>query len=365
MKITKVSAIPFRAPRRNVWHAAFGTVAESEYAIVIIETDEGVRGVGEIATVWDRRGISQADDVNRLLAPLLTGRDPLALSDLCVRVHRALGRGSNPAKAGVDIALHDLAGRILGVPVHQLLGGKLRESMQLSFSINMADAQRMADEAAELVTAGFKTLKLKAGIDHRADLRALAAIRERIGDPITLRVDMNAAVASAKDAVRRIRDFESFGLEFVEQPLPAHDIRGMVFVREHSSLPIMADESLWDSRDALEIVKQGAADLANVYVMEAGGLREGRQAFAVLEAAGIPTMLGSMPEFGIGTAAQLHLGAVAPNLLGTSDLCGFMYHARDIVRTSPLVHDGVVHVPTGPGLGVELDDDLLDHWRIK
>ncbi len=133
MKISKVKAIPFRAPRKNVWNAAFGRVAESEYAIVLIETDEGQRGVGEIATVWDRRGISQADDVNRLLAPLILGKDPLNLNELCLAVHRALGRGSNPAKAGVDIALHDLVGRVLGLPVYQLLGGKVRDRMPLSF----------------------------------------------------------------------------------------------------------------------------------------------------------------------------------------------------------------------------------------
>jgi L-alanine-DL-glutamate epimerase-like enolase superfamily enzyme len=364
MKITSVKAIPFRARRKNVWHAAFGTVAESEYAIVIIESDEGQRGVGEIATVWHRRGISQADDVNRLLAPLLVGADPLALSELCVRVHRALGRDSNPAKAGVDIALHDLAGRILGIPVYQLLGGKLRDRMQLSFSINMASPERMAEEAAELATQGFKTLKLKAGRDHRSDLKALEAIRAKIGAAITLRVDLNAGVPGAKDAVRRIRDFESFDLEYVEQPLKGDDLSGMAFVREHSILPIMADESVWDSRDALQVVTHRAADLANIYVMESGGLREARQAFAVFEAAGIPTMLGSMPELGIGTAAQLHLGAVTPNLLETNDLCGFLYHQRDIVHTSPVVAGGVVHVPSGPGLGVELDDALLAEWAI-
>lgn len=364
MKIASVKAIPFRAPRKNVWHAAFGRIAESEYAIVIIETDEGPRGIGEIATVWDRRGISQADDVNRLLAPLLVGKDPLALTELCVAVHRALGRGSNPAKAGVDIALHDLAGCILGLPVHQLLGGKLRDRIKLSFSINMASAAEMADEADQLTGRGFKTLKLKAGIDHRADLEALEAIRKRIGDAITLRVDMNAGVTSPKEALRRIRDFECFSLEFVEQPLKGHDLAGMAFVREHSMIPIMADESVWDSRDALEVVKHGAADLVNVYVMEAGGLREARQAFAVLEAAMIPTMLGSMPEFGIGTAAQLHLGAVAPNLIDANDLCGFLYHERDIVQMSPVVDDGEVQVPMGPGLGVELDEEVLERWAI-
>jgi muconate cycloisomerase len=364
MKIKSVIAIPFKARRKNVWNAAFGQVAESEYAIVIIETDKGVRGVGEIATVWDRRGISQADDVNRLIAPLLIGKNPLALNQLCVEVHRALGRGSNPAKAGVDIALHDLVGRILDVPVYQLLGGKLRDRVKLSFSINMATPEVMAEEAAELCEKGFKTLKLKAGLDHRSDLRALEAIKERIGSDITLRVDMNAGVTSPKEALRRIRDFEPFDLEYVEQPLKGDDIEGMAFVRERAILPIMADESVWDSRDAIKVASKRAADLANIYVMEAGGLREARQGFAVFEAAGIPTMLGSMPEFGIGTAAQLHLAAVSPNLLETNDLCGFLYHERDIVHISPVVQSGEIEIPTGPGLGVDLDDELLAQWRI-
>jgi muconate cycloisomerase len=228
----------------------------------------------------------------------------------------------------------------------------------------MAPAEVMAAEAEDLCAQGFRTLKLKAGLDHRADLRALEAIRTRIGEDITLRIDMNAGVTSPKDAVRRIRDFEPFRPEFVEQPVKGHDIAGMAFVREHSTIPIMADESVWDGRDALAVVTHGAADLANIYVMEAGGLREARQAFAVFEAAAIPTMLGSMPEFGIGTAAQLHLGAVAPNLMATNDLCGFMYHRQDIVRESPRVRDGEVFVPTGPGLGVELDDELLARWAV-
>jgi len=299
-----------------------------------------------------------------VVAPLLIGKDPRALNELCIATHRALGRDSNPAKAGVDIALHDLAGRILGIPVHQLLGGKLRDRMQLSFSINMGSADAMAAEAVELCAQGFRTLKLKAGLDHRADLRALEAIRARIGEEITLRIDMNAGVTSPKEAMRRIRDFEAFRPEFVEQPVKGHDIAGMAFVRERSNIPIMADESVWDSRDALAVVTRGAADLANIYVMEAGGLREGRQAFAVFEAAAMPTMLGSMPEFGIGTAAQLHLAAVAPNLMATNDLCGFMYHRHDIVHQSPRVHDGEVFVPPGPGLGVELDDELLARWAV-
>lgn len=364
MKITSVRAIPFKAPRKVPWRAAFGHVAESEYAIIIVETDQGVHGIGEIATVWDRRGISQADDVSRLLAPLLIGKNPLNLNELCLAIHARLGRGSNPAKAGVDIALHDLAGKLLNIPVHQLLGGKLRDKVKLSYSINMASAEEMAEDAARLVAEGFRTLKLKAGLDHRADLRALEKIRAKIGPEIALRIDMNAGVSSPKEAVRRIRDFERFDIEFVEQPVKGPDLDGMAFVREHSTLPIMADESVWESKDALAVVKTGAADLANIYVMEAGGLREARQAFAIFEAASIPTMLGSMPEFGIGTAAQLHLAATAPNLVETNDLCGFLYHERDIVQSSLKVENGVVHLPEGPGLGVTLDERLLDKWKM-
>lgn len=364
MKITSVEAFAFRAPRRRPWHAAFGTVRESEYAVVFIGSDEGLTGVGEIATVWDRRGVSQAQDVNRLLAPLLIGKDPLRLNELCVTIHRALGRGSNPAKAGVDIALHDLVGKTLGVPVHQLLGGKLRDRVALSFSVSMGPAEQMAEEAAALVAAGFKTLKLKAGLDHRVDLAAFEGIRERVGPGITLRVDMNAGVASPKEALRRVRDYESFALEFVEQPLRGSDIAGMAFVRERTSIPIMADESVWDSADALAVVNAGAADLANIYVMEAGGLREARQAFAVCEAAGLAAMVGSMPEFGVGTAAQLHLGVTVPNLIEANDLCGFLYHQEDLLETPLQVDDGTIALPEGPGLGVTIDESRLRRWRI-
>lgn len=364
MKITSVEAFAFRAPRRRPWHAAFGTVVESEYAVVFVQTDDGLTGVGEIATVWDRRGVSQARDVNQLLAPLLIGKDPLRLNELAVLLQRALGKGSNPAKAGVEIALHDLVGKALGVPVHQLLGGRLRDRVALSFSVSMGPPEQMADEAAALVAAGFKTLKLKAGLDHKVDLAAVERVRAQVGSEITLRIDMNAGVESPKDALRRVRDYENHEVEFIEQPVRAPDLPGMAFVRERTSVSIMADESIWDSADALAVVKAGAADLANIYVMEAGGLREARQAFAICEAAGLPAMVGSMPEFGVGTAAQLHLAATIPNLMEANDVCGFLYHQEDLLETPLHVADGMITVPDGPGLGVTIDPERLKRWRL-
>jgi L-alanine-DL-glutamate epimerase-like enolase superfamily enzyme len=181
---------------------------------------------------------------------------------------------------------------------------------------------------------------------------------------VALRIDMNAGVASPKEALRRVHDYEGLDVEFVEQPVRAADLAGMAFVRKRTTVPIMADESLWDSADALAVVRAEAADLANVYVMEAGGLREARQAFAVCEAAGLPGMVGSMPEYGIGTAAQLHLGVTVPNLIDANDLCGFLYHQEDFLETPLSVADGTIGVPEGPGLGVSLDRARLERWRI-
>jgi muconate cycloisomerase len=286
------------------------------------------------------------------------------LNELCTLIRGALGRDGNPAKAGVDIALHDLVGKALNVPVHQLLGGRLRERCGLSVSLNMAPPEEMAAEAVDYLAQGFGTLKLKAGLDQRHDLAALEAIRGRIGADVPLRVDINAGWSMAKEGLRWVRQFERFGLEFVEQPAKAHDIEGLAFIRERSPVPIMADESVWTAADALAVIRRGAADLINIYVMEAGGLREAKLAAGVCEAAGMPVMLGSMPEFGIGTAAQLHLGVTLPNLIEANDLCGFLYHREDVIEPTLVVENGTIEPPPGPGLGVTVARDRLERWRV-
>ncbi len=372
MKITDVKAIPFRAPRSQVYRTASGEILQSEYAMVFVETDEGVSGVGEVAAVWDRKGVSQADDVNRILAPVLVGKDPLRLNELAVLMNRTLGKGSNPAKAGVDIPLHDLVGTALGVPVCQLLGGRLRERIPLSAWIGISarygfpvkDLGLMVEEAEDWVSRGFRTLKVKVGLDHRHDLEAIRQIREQVGPTVTLRADVNGAWAGAKEALRRVQAYEPFDLEFLEQPLPGHDLEGMTFVRERSAIPIMADESVWDSADALAVIRRGAADLINISVMEAGGLRAARHAFAVCEAAGMLAMIGSMPEFGVGTAAQIHLALTVPNLITANDACGFLYHKEDILEAPLAIERGEILAPTGRGLGVAIDMTRFKAWRV-
>ena len=363
MKITAVKAIPLRVPRPQPFTSSLGVSPASENAVVEIHTDEGLVGLGEASSIWDRKGQGEADDINGLLAQALVGQDPFRINDIQALMNRLLHRAL-PAKAGVEMALYDLMGKALNTPVYNLLGGQVRDRVLLSHSLSMGSVEQVTEQAARLAALGYKTLKLKVGRDPRADVQAMDALRRQLGTDFILRVDANMGWPSAKEAVRHIRELEPFGLELVEQPLQAADLEGLRFVREQVSVPIMVDESVWTPADALACIRCGAADVFNVYVAEAGGLGPAAQIFALAEAARLTCIIGSMPELGIGTAAQAHLAFAMRNLGYASDVNGVVYHCGDIVREKLRIEDGYLYPPGGPGLGVTLDPDKLEKYRI-
>lgn len=364
MKIRSIEAIPVRVPRAHVSRSAFGTRTATNAGIVRLETDEGITGWGEISLVWWREGAGLCPAVRDLLAPALVGEDVADVSRLSRRMEALLpGRTDAPARAGIEMAMLDVVGKAAGVPVHTLLGGRFRETVPLSFSIHMDTPTRMADAAADLTQQGFRTLKVKLGRPWHEDLEALNAVRERIGPAVRLRVDVNEAWSSVAEAVRRIRQLVSFDVELVEQPLAAADLAGLAELRARSDVPIAADESVWTPGDAWEVLTRRAADVINVYVSEAGGLLPARQMLGMAALTGVRTWVGSMPELGVGTAANVHLGAAAPELDLDSDACGFLYHDGDVLAAPLTVRDGAILVPDGPGLGIEVDPSELDRRR--
>ena len=143
------------------------------------------------------------------------------------------------------------------------------------------------------------------------------------------------------------------------------DLDGLCFVREHVDVPIMADESVWTPDDALACIRARAVDVFNVYVSEAGGLGPAARIFAIADAARLPCIVGSMPELGIGTAAQAHLAFAMRNLGYASDVNGFIYQSDDIIVEKLRIEDGYLYPPVGPGLGVTLDPDKVEKYRIE
>ena len=167
------------------------------------------------------------------------------------------------------------------------------------------------------------------------------------------------AMASAKEAIRLVERIMDFDPEMLEQPMPAHDLPAMAEIRRSVSLPIMADESVASPLTAMEVIRREAADVLNVYVVESGGIQNAARIFTLAEQAGLGCMIGSMPELGIGTAAQIHLGIAMPNLDFDSDACGSLYQEEDLLATPLRLDQGFAYAPEGPGLGVALDPIAL------
>ena len=363
MKITDVQAIPIEIPTSGL-KSALGVKPTLQYGVVVVSTDDEVEGFGEISMIWDGNGFLQCHFVNEIFRPALLGEDPTAINRCLRMLDTRIERGW-PARAAVEMALFDIAGKVLNTPVYNLLGGRARESIVLSHSIAIDLPADMARVAARYVEDGFSCVKVKVGLDPDDDVRAVAEIREAIGPETVLRVDANMGWRTAKDAIRAIRRMEPYNLHSVEQPIPPGDLAALRLIRESVDVPIMVDESVWGPRDAFEVLSAGAADMINVYVAESGGLTNASLIFRMAEAVGVPCLIGAMPELGIGTAAAVHLGVAMTNLNDPCDACGVIYHIAEITNERLDVHDGRIWPPSAPGLGVTLDRKALERYRAR
>lgn len=360
MKITNIQAIPVSMPSRNN-KTSLGVFHTYEYAVVIVSTDQGIDGVGEISMLWDGANRTQCGFVDGYFRDRLIGQDPRQIN-LCLRRMDTLVEGAWPARAAIEMALFDIAGKALNTPVYQLLGGKVRESIVLSRSIVMEAPAQMAASAAKFVEEGFRCVKVKVGLDSEHDIQAVAAIRQAVGDKVLLRIDANMGWRTAKEAIRTIKRLEPYVIHSVEQPLPRAELEEIRLVRTSVDTPIMLDESIWGPREAWNALRAGAADILNIYVAESGGLTNSALIFRMAETAGIPCVIGAMPELGIGTAAAVHLGVAMTNLTDPCDACGVIYQPADVVSERFKVVNGEIWPLEGPGLGVTLDPEALKHY---
>jgi len=360
-RITRVTATPVLVSRVAPFRSALGLSKRSGFGIVRVETDAGLTGIGEISMIWNGDGPAYCPMVNERLGPAVEGLSPLQITRAIQRMDDAVqfSRAANPAKAAVEMALYDIAGRALDVPVHDLLGGRVRDAIVLSMSISIAEIPQMVEQARDYVSRGFRGVKVKVGLDPGHDVAAVRAVRDAVGAEVIVRVDANMGWPSPREALGVIQALAPSRIHSVEQPLAADRLEDLAWLRDRSPVPIMVDESVWGPEDALRVIRAGAADILNVYVSEAGGLRNSMRIFEMAHAAGVPCTIGSMPELGIGTAAATHLAVAAPALLDPSDVCGVLYNAESLVRETFDIADGCIRPPRAAGLGVTLDEARL------
>ncbi|GAA1558174.1 enolase C-terminal domain-like protein [Actinomadura kijaniata] len=355
-RIAAVGTRVVRAPYRRPFQISSGTTAELVSLVVEVETAGGARGVGETTPMTAYTGETLAGidaAIREHLAPALVGRDPLDRAGAHLAMDAAL-RGQHVAKAGLDIALHDLAGRLAGWPVHALLGGRVRDRVPIAWVVGLGTLDEMAAEAAAHAARGFRHIKVKGGHDPARDLELVRAVRAVLPADAELCLDANEGY-DATTALPTLARMADAGLTLLEQPLPHWDVTGMARLRERLEVRVMADESVRSPQDALEIVRRGAADVLNIKVLKVGGLHRALRVAAVAEAAGIAVKIGSMPELGVATLAALHLAAALPGATVPADLVGpLLVDAEPLAPGAFAVADGSVAVPTAPGLGHDL-----------
>ncbi|MET0402300.1 MAG: dipeptide epimerase [Cystobacter sp.] len=324
-------------PLRDPWTIARGTSTSKRNVIVELRVD-GVVGRGEAAP--NVRYGESADTVTealRRLAPSLDG-DPWHFRVLSERVDAALS-GHPSAKAAVDLALHDLAARRLGVPFYRMLGLDPKRMPLTSFSIGIDDPQVLARKVRD--AQAYPVLKVKLGA---------TAVRETFGavravTPKPIWVDANEAW-KPDEALRHIEWLAERGVELVEQPLPAADVEGAKWLRQRSPLPLVADEALMAASDVPRLA-EGYHGI-NVKLQKCGGIREALRIIETARACGLKVMLGCMVETSVGIAAGAHLGPLADWL----DLDGNLLLAEDPFLGHPVV-EGRIQLGDGPGFGVE------------
>lgn len=367
MKITKVQTIPIVIPTKSFGSAfrKFGPMRRIGFVIVKVYSDNGLMGVGEAIARTGFYGEpleSVKFAIDKYLGPRIIGKNPFDLEQILSTMDWALF-GNSCAKSGIELAIYDLIGKALDVPVYQLLGGCYRDKILVGIEVGTESPENMAKTSVEYVEKGIRVLKAKVGGDPNQDIERIRAIREAVGGDVTLRADANEGWTQAQ-AIRFIKKSEEYNLELIEQPVPRWDIDGLARVRKAVDTPIEADESACSFNAIINIIRKEAADIINIKLAKAGGLYNSKRISVVAEAAGIPCLVGTEFGLGIGIAAKLHLAASTKNINYASEFTE-LYLFDNLSSTPFEIQNGYLSIPSGTGLGVQLDENKLKKFSIS
>jgi L-alanine-DL-glutamate epimerase-like enolase superfamily enzyme len=352
MKIVTVEAWPVTMRLREPYTIAYETVTSTTNVFIRIETSKQIIGYGCCApdvVVTGETTQSVLAGVEDARACLI-GCDPLRVARLIERM-RPLLAGKSATMAGLDIALHDILGKVAGLPLWKLLGG-YRRSFKTSVTIGIASVEQTVAEARSHVDAGFSVLKIKGGANMEEDVERVLRVREAVGSRIELRFDANQGF-TVSDTQRFVAATRSASLELIEQPTPRSETDQLGNITKSVPLPVMADESLMSLRDAYRLAKRDLVDMVNVKLMKVGGIYEALMVNAVARSAGLEVMVGCMDEAALAIAAGLNFALARPNVM-YCDLDGHFDLVDDPSSGAVILRQGVLYPTGAAGLGFDL-----------
>jgi L-alanine-DL-glutamate epimerase-like enolase superfamily enzyme len=360
MKITSVKATTVSIPRKSALTTSYGTRDDAITVVVEVGTDEGLVGFGQTAVdapFYGETAEGIVANTHAHLAPAVIGESPLDIERLVAKLRAALPHHWS-SHAGVELALWDLKGKALDVPVYQLLGGRNRDGVELMGFVHRTEPGAMARAAeAKLREKAYPVLKMKIGIDPAGDVERYRAVAEAIGNRAVIQADGNAGYTMSQ-AIPALTAMERIGrLGAIEQPVTR--TADLAEIARRIPAPVMADEAIYGPDDAIDVVTQRAASIALMKITKHGGILNVQKIAAIFEAAGL--ILSVAIYYDIIAAAAAHLAAAIPCIRWPSPATDL----QDTILRDPLTIEGLLlRVPEGPGLGIELDPDKMGRYAL-
>jgi muconate cycloisomerase len=355
------------------------------YVLVKVADENGLTGWGEAPVLKDWGGEfgryfgetpgTTISVISQYLAPAIRGCMPGEIAEIHDRMSRTI-KGFPYAKAALELAAYDLAGKQSGLPVYRLLGGALRRRIPVTHSIGLIGFEDAEREAAQATREGIRTIKIKVGVEPDRDVEMVRRVRQTVGPHIALCVDANCGYRTVSEAVRTFRRMEPSNLVYFEQPVEG--IERLAQVARAIDVPVMADESAWNAHDVIQIAEKRAAQMVSIYTTKPGGLYRAMEVAAVARAAGIICNVNGSVETGIGNLANLQLAAAAAPIVlscvvpvstpaqaqSPGNVAG-IYYKDDLIAQAMRLVDGALDLPSGVGMGIPADEAKIHHYTIE
>ena len=364
MKITHTEIYRLSIPMEP-FVIATGTMAYAQNTFIRIHTDQGIYGVGECSAFPMIVGETQDTclALARDFARLWKGKDPLAIPERLAELDAFVARNTT-IKSAFDMALYDLAAKHAEMPLYRFLDGHARDIVT-DITVGIGDPAAMASKALAFKDQGATVLKVKLGKQPVEDIERIRAIREQVGDALPIRIDANQGW-SYDGAVIALRGLQPFNIQFCEQPMRSYNDHLLPQLRKETAIPIMADESCYDHRDAVRLATQGACDYINIKFSKSGGIAEALRIQRAAADHQIPCMIGGMLESRLALSAKVHFACAAPNVqFFDLDTC-LLGHLEDPVIGGVRFNGYLLSLPEQPGIGADIDPAFLhgcERWE--
>lgn len=365
MRVKQIRTIPFRIPLKKATAWAKGKLDAAEHVLVLIDTEEGVTGIAEAPprpTIYGESIASIKFAIDNWFSPMVVGTDPLEIEKIWDRFDSIAG--NHTAKASIDIALHDILGKVFQLPCYKL-NGYWTDRVRMSWCINLNPIKEMVEEGREMIEKyGIDTLKLKVGIDPKKDVEMVKTMRQELGSKITLYVDANQGY-DPYTAVRVVERIIDCNIILIEEPCPIWDKKGRKMVADRISIPVMGDESCLTPIEVMREIELDTVRVVNIKPARTG-FTLSRKIINICETADVPNIHGFQGDSSIGSIASAHVCASFKNasFYYPSEASFFLLLSDDILQDPPVIKNGYLDLGNKPGLGMDIDEKKLKKFTI-